>query len=111
MTPAERLAQDVRRLLDEGQAARAAQLVDELGPCDWPAHPDGTASLGADALERHADELAGRDPAAAHAVYLRAAAAQHSFAAYASSGSEGSARTAEADRLAAKAERAKTRPT
>jgi hypothetical protein len=104
VSAAEQLAREVRRLLDEGQYARVAQLVDELGPCDWPADLDGTASLGAEALERHADELAGRDPAAARAACLRAAAAQRSFAAYASSGSEGSARMAEPARLEAKAE-------
>jgi hypothetical protein len=100
---AEELAREVRRLLDGGQAAGAARLVDDRGPCDWPAGPDGTMSLGAEALERYADEVAARDVGAARAVYLRAAAAQRSFAASASSGAEGSARMAEAGRLAARA--------
>jgi len=99
----EQAARDLRELLDSGQLAEAAQLVDVFGPCDWPASADGTTSLSALVLERYADDLWRRDTPAARAAYLRAAAAQRSFAAYASSGGEGSARMAEAGRLAAKA--------
>ena len=99
----EQAARDLRELLDDGNVAEAAQLVDLFGPCDWPAGTDGTTSLSAAVLERYADGLAGRDRPAASAAYLRAADAQRSFAAFASSGGEGTARMAEADRLAAKA--------
>jgi hypothetical protein len=99
----EQAARDLRELLDSGQVAEAAQLVDVFGPCDWPASADGTTSLSAVALERYADELAGRYPDAARAAYLRAAGAQRSYAAFATSGGEGIARMTEAERLTAKA--------
>ena len=100
----ERAASDLRDLRDEGRLAEAVQLIDLYGPCDWPAEGDPDASLSATILERYADELAGRDPAASRAAYLRAAGAQVSYAAYASSGGEGAARMMEADRLTAKAQ-------
>jgi hypothetical protein len=99
----EQAARDLRELLDSGQVAEAAQLIDVFGPCDWPASADNTTSLSAVVLERYADELSGRDRAAASAAYLRAAAAQRSFAAFATSGGEGTARMAEASRLTGKA--------
>jgi len=99
----EQAARDLRELLDSGQVTEAAQLVDVFGPCDWPASADGTTSLSAVVLERYADSLSGRDRPTAAAAYLRAAQAQRSFAAFASSGGEGSARMSEADRLTAKA--------
>ncbi|HEX4090193.1 MAG TPA: hypothetical protein VHZ33_15890 [Trebonia sp.] len=101
-TPAQ-AAQDLRVLRDEGRLAEAAQLIDLFGPCDWPAEGDQDTSVSAMILERYADDLAGRDRAAARAAYLRAAGAQRSFAAFASAGGEGIARMAEADRLTARA--------
>jgi hypothetical protein len=101
----EQAARDLRELLDSGQLAEAAQLVDVFGPCDWPAGADGTTSLSAAVLEQYGDSIRGRDSVAASAAYLRAAAAQRSFAAFASSGGEGTARMAEADRLTAMASR------
>jgi hypothetical protein len=102
-SPAE-AAQDLRALRDEGRLAEAVQLINVFGLCDWPTDGNPDSSLSATILERYADELADRDRAAASAVYLRAAQAQRSFAAYASSGGEGTARMMEADRLTAKAQ-------
>jgi hypothetical protein len=99
----EQAAQDLRGLRDDGRLAEAAQLIELFGPCDWPAESNPDSSLSAMILERYADGLAQRDPAASRAAYLSAAGAQRSFAAYASSGGEGSARMMEADRLTARA--------
>ncbi len=103
-TPAQ-AEHDLRRWHEEGRAAEAAQLVDLFGPYDVDAGADATVSLGAAVLEAYADELSGIDPRAARAAYLRAADAQRSYAAFATSGGEGIARMAEADRLTAKADR------
>ena len=100
----EQAARDLRDLCDEGRVAEAAQLIALFGLCDWPADGDPDTSISALALERYGDDLAGRDPAAARAAYLRAADAQRSFAAFASSGGEGTARMMAADRLTAKAQ-------
>jgi hypothetical protein len=97
-------AKDLRGLRDDGRLAEAAQLINLFGPCDWPTDSDPDTSLSATILERYADGLAERDPAASRAAYLSAAAAQRSFAAYASSGGEGTARMMAADRLTTKAQ-------
>ena len=98
----EQAALDLSRLLEAGLLAEAAQLVDLFGPYDADAGPDATTSLGAAALEAYADELARTDRTAARTAYRRAASAQRSYAAFATSGGEGAARMAEADRLDAK---------
>jgi hypothetical protein len=98
----EQAARDLRGLLDDGRLAEAVQLISLFGPCDWPADSDHDTSLSATILERYADGLAERDPAASRAAYLRAADAQRSYAAYASSGGEGTARMMKADLLTAK---------
>jgi hypothetical protein len=122
------LARDARALWQEGKLWEAAHLVDVFGPFDED--DDGitaTTSLGAAILEAYGDSLAthrasgnsasanraagnraasNRAPgntAAARAAYQRAADAQRSYAAFATSGSEGSARMSEAARLDAKA--------
>jgi hypothetical protein len=100
----EQAARDLRGLRDDGRLAEAAQLINLFGPCDWPTDSDPDTSVSAMILERYADGLAERDPAASRAAYLSAAGAQRSFAAYASSGGEGTARMMEADRLTAKAQ-------
>jgi len=100
-SPAE-VARDLRALRDEGRLAEAVQLLNVFGLCDWPTDGNPDSSLSASILERYADELGDRAPASA--VYLRAAQAQRSFAAYASSGGEGTARMMEAARLDAKAQ-------
>ena len=56
-------------------------------------------------LEAYGDQLAATDRAAADAAYRNAAAGQRSFAAAATSGGEGLARMAEADRMDAKRHR------
>jgi hypothetical protein len=94
----------IRRLRTAGRLAEAARLVDQLGPYGVADGPDGTTSLGAAVLEAYGDQLAAADPAAAAAAYRDAAAAQRSFAA-ATSGGEGFARMAEADRIDAKRSR------
>jgi hypothetical protein len=99
----EQAASDLLAWYESGRVIEGAQLVELFGPYDWNATADATTSLGAAVLEGYADQLSGFDPAAARAAYLRAAAAQRSYAAYATSGGEGTARMAEADRLAAKA--------
>ncbi|HXP21852.1 MAG TPA: hypothetical protein VN840_19585 [Streptosporangiaceae bacterium] len=53
-------------------------------------------------LEAYADQLADADPAAADALYRRAAGEQRSFAAAAASGGEGFARMADAGRIDAR---------
>jgi hypothetical protein len=92
----------VRALLGRGRLADAAGLVDQLGPYGVADGDDATLSLGAAVLEAYGDQLAGADPGTAAAVYRRAAEDQRSFAAGATSGGEGIARMAEADRIDAK---------
>jgi len=99
----EQAARDLRQLYEAGMLAEAAQLVDLFGPYDVDVGPDATVSLGAMVLAAYADQLAGIDADAAGAAYRRAANAQRSYAAFATSGGEGTARMAEAERLAAKA--------
>lgn len=94
--------QAVRALRAAGRLADAAELVDRLGPYGVADSEDATTSLGAAVLEAYADQLAPADPRAADAVYQRAAGEQRSFAAAATSGGEGFARMAEADRIDAK---------
>jgi hypothetical protein len=76
--------------------------VDRLGPYGVADGDDATLSLGAAVLEAYADQLARADPGAADALYRRAAEEQRSFAAAATSGGEGIARMADADRIDAK---------
>jgi hypothetical protein len=96
-------ARDLRRLLEAGMLAEAAQLVDLFGPYDVNVDPDSTVSLGAAVLEAYADELASTDRNAARAAYQRAANAQRSYAAFTTtSGGDGTARMTEAQRLDAK---------
>jgi len=104
MTEPDQLAAEraVRELRAAGRLAEAAQLVGRLGPYGVADGPDATTSLGAAVLEAYGDQLAGADPAAADAAYRDAAADQGSFAAGATSGGEGLARVAEAERIAAK---------
>jgi len=94
--------QQVRVLRAGGRLAEAAELVDQLGPYGVADCDDATASLGAAVLEAYGDQLAAADPGAADTAYRRAADEQRSFAAAATSGGEGSARMAEADRIDAK---------
>lgn len=97
------LASDARAMWHDGRLAEAAHLVDTFGPFDADGDGFATLSLGAAILEAWADYLASRDRAAASAAYRRAADAQRSYAAFATSGAEGSARISEAARLDAKA--------
>jgi hypothetical protein len=83
---------------DVAEAARQDAMQAASGP-------DATTSLGAAVLEAYGDQLAATDRAAADAAYQDAAAEQRSFAAAATSGGEGLARTAEADRIDAKRHR------
>jgi len=92
----------IRELRAAGRLAEAVQLVGRLGPYGVADGPDATTSLGAAVLEAYGDELAATDPDAADAAYRDAAAAQGSFAGGATSGGEGLARVAEADRIEAK---------
>lgn len=101
-TMAERI---VRELRAAGRLAEAAQLTSQLGPYDVADGPDATTALGAAVLEAYGDEVAVTDPATADAAYQDAAACQRSFAATATSGGEGIARMAEADRIDAKRHR------
>lgn len=94
--------QAVRALRTAGRLADAAELVDQLGPYGVADGADATMSLGAAVLEAYADQLAAADPHGADAVYRRAAGEQRSFAAAATSGGEGIARMADADRIDAK---------
>jgi len=94
--------QAVRALRAAGRLAAAAELVDQLGRYGVADGDDATLSLGAAVLEAYADHLARADPRAAAAVYRRAADEQRSFAAAATSGGEGIARMADADRIDAK---------
>jgi hypothetical protein len=94
--------QAVRALRAAGRLAEAADLVDQLGPYGVADAGDATMSLGAAVLEAYADQLAAADPSAADALYRRAAGEQRSFAAAATSGGEGFARMADADRIDAK---------
>jgi len=95
----------VRELRAAGRLAEAAQLTSRLGPYDVADGPDATTALGAAVLEAYGDEVAATNPAAADAAYRNAAASQRSFAAAATSGGEGIARMAEADRIDAKRHR------
>jgi hypothetical protein len=99
---AERAVRDLRAA---GQLAEAVRLVGQLGPYGVADGPDATTSLGAAVLEAYGDQLAATDRAAADAAYRDAAAEQRSFAAAATSGGEGVARMAEADRIDAKRHR------
>jgi hypothetical protein len=92
----------VRALRARGRLADAVGLVDQLGPYGVADGYDATLSLGAAVLEAYGDQLAGADPGTAGALYRRAAEDQRSFAAGATSGGEGTARMAEADRIDAK---------
>jgi hypothetical protein len=92
----------VRALRAADRLAQAADLVDQLGPYGVADASDATMSLGAAVLEEYADRLAPADPSAADALYRRAADEQRSFAAAATSGGEGFARMADADRIDAK---------
>ena len=94
--------QAVRALRASGRLADAAGLVDQLGPYGVADGNDATLSLGAAVLEAYGDQLAVTDPGTAATVYRRAAEDQRSFAAGATSGGEGIARMAEADRIDAK---------
>jgi len=94
--------QSVRALRAAGRLAAAADLADQLGPYGVADAGDATRSLGAAVLEAYADQLADADPAAADALYRRAAGEQRSFAAAATSGGEGFARMADADRIDAR---------
>jgi hypothetical protein len=104
MTEPDQLAAEraVRELRAAGRLAEAVRLVGRLGPYGAADGPDATTSLGAAVLEAYGDELAATDPAAADAAYRDAAADQRSFASGATSGGEGLARIAEADRIEAK---------
>ena len=95
----------VRELRAAGRLAEAARLVDQRGPYGVEDGPDLTTSLGAAVLEALGDQLAATDPAAADAAYQDAAADQRSYAAGATSGGEGLARMAVADRIDAKRHR------
>jgi hypothetical protein len=95
----------VRELRAAGKLAEAARLTAYLGPYGVADGPDGTTSLGAAVLEAYGDLLAASDPAAAATAYQEAAADQRSFAAAATSGGEGLARMAVADRIDAKRRR------
>jgi len=102
VTGAAAAERSVRELRAAGQLAQAARLVGQLGPYGVADGPDATTSLAAAVLEAYGDQLAATDPAAADAAYRNAAAEQRSFAAAATSGGEGMARTSEADRIDAK---------
>jgi hypothetical protein len=95
----------IRELRAAGRLAEAARLVSRLGPYGAADGPDATTSLGAAVLEEYGDQLAAVDPAAADAAYRDAANDQRSFAGGATSGGEGLARIAEADRIEAKRRR------
>lgn len=95
----------VRKLRAAGRLAEAVRLVGQLGPYGVADGPDGTTSLAAAVLEAYGDQLAAADPVAATGAYRDAAAEQRSFAAAATSGGEGTARMAEADRIDAKRHR------
>ena len=96
----------VRVLRAANRLADAAGMIGELGPYGVPDGPDGTTSLGAAVLEAYGDQLAAAGVlAAAETAWLDAAADQRSFAAAATSGGEGIARMAEADRIDAKRRR------
>ena len=99
---AERAVRDLRAA---GQLAEAVRLVGQLGPYGVADGPDLTTSLGAAVLEAYGDQLAATDRAAADAAYQRAAGEQRGFAAAATSGGEGVARMAVADRIDAKRRR------
>ena len=99
---AERAVRDLRAA---GQLAEAVRLVGQLGPYGVADGPDLTTSLGAAVLEAYGDQLAATDRAAADAAYQRAADEQRGFAAAATSGGEGVARMAVADRIDAKRRR------
>ena len=107
MTEPDRLDAErtIRELRAAGRLAEAALLIDRLGAYGVADGPDATTSLGAAVLEEYGDQLAAADPAAADAAYRDAAADQRSFAGGATSGGEGLARIAEADRIEAKRRR------
>jgi len=106
----------------KGQLAPAANLVRLYGPFTVPADPGGHLSLGAvisaeygdkimevarKAVQSHRSDSRPRREAAR--VYGRAATEQRAFADLADSADERATRTAEADRLAAKAAKAARR--
>ena len=95
----------IRELRIAGDLGEAVRLIGQLGAYGVAEGPDGTTSLGAAVLEAYGDQLADVDPAAADAAWRDAAADQRSFAAAATSGGEGLARMAEADRIDAKRRR------
>jgi hypothetical protein len=96
----------VRDLRAAGRLAEAAALTGQLGPYGVADGPDATTSLGAAVLEAYGDHLAAAgDLAAADAAWRRAADDQRSFAGGATSGGEGLARMAKADRIDAKRHR------
>jgi hypothetical protein len=95
----------VRELRAAGRLAEAVQLIGQLGPYGAADGPDATTSLGAAVLEAYGDQLAAADPAAADAAYRDAAGDQRAFAAAATSGGEGLARMAEAERIDARRHR------
>ncbi len=94
--------QAVRALRAAGKLADAAELAGQLGPYGVADGDDATLSLGAAVLEAYGDQLAAANPAAADVAYRRAADEQRSFAAAATSGGEGAARMAAAERIEAK---------
>jgi len=96
----------VRDMRAAGRLAEAAALAGQLGPYGVAEGPDNTTSLGAAVLEAYGDELAAAgDAAAADAAWRDAADDQRGFAAAATSGSEGLARMAKANRIDAKRHR------
>jgi len=95
----------IRELRAAGRLAEAVRLIGRLGPYGRADGPDATTSLGAAVLEEYGDQLAGTDPDAADAAYRDAAADQGAFAGGATSGGEGLARIAEAERIDAKRRR------
>jgi len=92
----------VRALRAAGKLADAAELAGQLGPYGVADGDDATLSLGAAVFEAYGDQLAAANPAAADVAYRRAADEQRSFAAAATSGGEGAARMADAERIEAK---------
>jgi hypothetical protein len=93
---------DIRGLRAAGRLAEAVALIGLLGPWGAADGPDATLSLGAAVLEALGDQLACSEPVAADRAYRDAAADQRAFAGSATSGGEGLARIAEADRIEAK---------
>jgi hypothetical protein len=94
--------QAIRALRAAGTLADAAQLANSSARTASPTPTTPCCRWGAAVLEAYADQLTRADPRAADAVYRRAAGEQRSFAAAATSGGEGIARMADADRIDAK---------